>query len=411
MTPNLDATGHQWVGVLAWFNFELEYQKGCDNTLADVLSWVSTQLDQDTVRSILDGVAMGSVHQAKVHNPTIVEGDCHLKQEVHVTIGHVLVQMHVTDWTEAQREDPMLSTVLDWLKAQKKTDLMALLAENASSEEGQLILWNWQNFMIHQGALYLCSMPKGKTKDLLLFVVPKAHHVAALYGCHRDAGHMGCNHTLSLLWVHFSWPGMANQMQWSIKSCSHCLQHEGNLSKAPLHMIVATAPMDLLHVDFTSIETTLELNRPPKVVNVLVFKDHFMKHVMAYVTPIKQLKQSPSSCIRVTSWSLESQPGCCMIGVLTSWAASLMRCVGCLAWRNCRPCHTTNEWVGGEITSNHYVNDWEAGRRQKGWLASTSGWNSACLQYHLICCNGVYSTLSNVWMQAKVPSQLLLPHL
>ena len=37
-TPNLDATSHQWVGALAQFNFELEYQKGCDNTVADVLS-------------------------------------------------------------------------------------------------------------------------------------------------------------------------------------------------------------------------------------------------------------------------------------------------------------------------------------------------------------------------------------
>ena len=26
--PNLDATGHQWVGTLARFNFQLEYQKG-----------------------------------------------------------------------------------------------------------------------------------------------------------------------------------------------------------------------------------------------------------------------------------------------------------------------------------------------------------------------------------------------
>ena len=27
-TPNLDATAHQWVGALARFNFQLEYQKG-----------------------------------------------------------------------------------------------------------------------------------------------------------------------------------------------------------------------------------------------------------------------------------------------------------------------------------------------------------------------------------------------
>ena len=41
-TPNLDAMGHQWVGALAWFNFELECQKGCDNVLADILSQVTT---------------------------------------------------------------------------------------------------------------------------------------------------------------------------------------------------------------------------------------------------------------------------------------------------------------------------------------------------------------------------------
>ena len=44
--------------------------------------------------------------------------------------------MHVTDWTEAQKEDQVLSAVLDWLEGQKKTDLKALLAEHASSEEG-----------------------------------------------------------------------------------------------------------------------------------------------------------------------------------------------------------------------------------------------------------------------------------
>ena len=36
--PNLDATGHRWLGALASFQFELEYQKGTDNGAADVLS-------------------------------------------------------------------------------------------------------------------------------------------------------------------------------------------------------------------------------------------------------------------------------------------------------------------------------------------------------------------------------------
>ena len=93
-------------------------------------------------------------------------------------------------------------------EAQKKTDLKSLLTEHTSSEEGRLILWNWQNFRIHQGYLYLCWTPKGETKDLVLFMVPRAHHVAALNGCHWDVGHQGPDHTLSLLQEHFLWLGM-----------------------------------------------------------------------------------------------------------------------------------------------------------------------------------------------------------
>ena len=208
--------------------------------MADVLSWLTTHLDPDMVRLILNGVTLGAAHQAEVHEPTIIEGDHGLEQEVHVTAGCTLVQMHVTDWAEVQREDPVLNAVLDLLEVQKKTDLKTLLAEHASSEEGRLILRNQQNFTIHQKALYLSSMPKGENEDLLLFVVPKVHQVAALKGCHRDAGHQGCDHTLSLLQECFWWLGMTNQMWQSIKTCVHCFQHEGGLSKAPLHPIVAT---------------------------------------------------------------------------------------------------------------------------------------------------------------------------
>ena len=66
--------------------------------------------------------------------------------------------------------------------------------------------------MIHQKALYLCMIPKGESEDLMLFVVPRAHWVATLNGCHQDTGHQGHDHTLSLLQEHFWWPGMASQM-------------------------------------------------------------------------------------------------------------------------------------------------------------------------------------------------------
>ena len=258
--------------------------------MADVLSWITTHLGLEAVQSILDGATLGASQRAEGEDPALVEGDQEKEKEVQVAAGWVLVEMHVTNWAAAQKEDPELDAVLHWLEAKKKTDLRTLLGEHASSEEGQIVWRNCQNFMVLKDTFYLHSMPKGENEDLLLFMVPKAHQTAALNGCHWDAGHQGHDHTLSLLQEHFWWPGMAKQMRKVIRACTCCLQYEGGIPKAPLCPIVATAPLDVLHVDFTSIETTLELNQLPRVANVLVFQDHFTKHMLAYVTPDQTAK-------------------------------------------------------------------------------------------------------------------------
>ena len=101
------------------------------------------------------------------------------------------MEMHVTNGAEAQKTDPELDAVLQWLGSKKKADLRMLLGECIMTEEGQMMWRNCQNFTSLQGTLYLCSTPKGENEDLLLFVVPKAHWTATLNGCHRDAGHQG----------------------------------------------------------------------------------------------------------------------------------------------------------------------------------------------------------------------------
>ena len=198
-TPNLDATGHWWVGVLAKFNFQLEYWKGWDNAVADTLSQITTHLGPEVVQVILDGATIGAPQRAEGEDPAVIEGDQQKGKEVHVTAGWVLVEMHVTNWAAAQKEDPKLAVVLQWLESKKKTDLRTLLGEHMSSKEGQMIWRNHQNLTTLWGTLYLCSTPKGENEDLLLFVVPKMHWTATLNGCHRDAGHQGHDCTLSLL--------------------------------------------------------------------------------------------------------------------------------------------------------------------------------------------------------------------
>ena len=258
--------------------------------MADVLSQITTHLDPEAMQAVLDGATIGASQRAEGEDPAVIKCDQEREKDVQVAAGQVLVEMHVADWAAAQKEDPELDAVLQWLEAKKKTDLRTLLREHVSSEEGRIIWRNCQNCTVLQNTLYLCSKPKGENEDLLLFMVPKTHWTAALNGCHRDAGHQGCDHTLSLLQEHFWWPGMAKQMTQVIRACKHCLQYEGGTPKAPLCPIVATAPLNLLHVDFTSIETTLELNQSPRVANVLVFQDHFTKHILVYVTPDQTAK-------------------------------------------------------------------------------------------------------------------------
>ena len=54
--------------------------------------------------------------------------------------------MHVDDWAAAQKEDPELDAVLQWLGSRKKADLRKLLGESIMSEEGQMVWRNHQNF-------------------------------------------------------------------------------------------------------------------------------------------------------------------------------------------------------------------------------------------------------------------------
>ena len=55
------------------------------------------------------------------------------------------------------------------------------------------------------------------------------------------------------------------------------------MPRAPLCPIWVYAPLELVHLDYTSIESTLELNKPPVVKNILMMTDHFTRYALAVV--------------------------------------------------------------------------------------------------------------------------------
>ena len=77
-TPNLDATGHRWVSVLADFNMKIEYLCGADNKVADALSHVESCLDDDETKQFLDTIVTekpGSLDESAVEE--VIDRACY----------------------------------------------------------------------------------------------------------------------------------------------------------------------------------------------------------------------------------------------------------------------------------------------------------------------------------------------
>ena len=89
---------------------------------------------------------MGTSQRAERENQAVIQSDQQLEREVWVTTGEVLVEMHVTNWAAAQKEDPELDAVLQWLGSRKKADLRKLLGESIMGKEGWMVWRNCQNF-------------------------------------------------------------------------------------------------------------------------------------------------------------------------------------------------------------------------------------------------------------------------
>ena len=145
-----------------------------------------------------------------------------------------------------------------------------------------------QKDLVYQnGLLNMQETSTNTTDELLLFIVLASKCQAAVDLCHRDAGHQGRDRTYSLLKERFWWPKMRTQMMASIMNCAKCKMFEKREPKAPLCSIVATEPMDLIHVDLLGLETMMDLQTQPAVQKVLVITDHFSCHVQAYKVPDK----------------------------------------------------------------------------------------------------------------------------
>ena len=158
----------------------------------------------------------------------------------------------------------VLAACRKWLKAHKDTPTEkrdALIKKYwcslAEMEEGRALFHVCNSLVLSKGLLYISTMPNGELEGVLAFLVPSSQLTMALNGVHCNAGHQGQQRTLALAQEHFWWPVMVEDCKALVRDFPRCCAFEGVIPKAPLCHIRAHAPLELVHIDFTSMESTM----------------------------------------------------------------------------------------------------------------------------------------------------------
>ena len=241
---NLDTMGHRWVGALASFQFELEYQKGTDNGAVDALSRVPISHSRQTVQSLLEGAIVWAANRGEVEaNEGLLEEHERLSREARVQVAK-LEPMHIVDWEQAQEADVALAWCHKWLHLRKgmlppRQDTLhkECLGVEAETEQGKMFFRICNSLILNKGLIYVNMTLKGETEVVLAFIVPVGQCHLVLNWVHHDAGHQGQRWTLALAQERFCWPMMAEDCRAIVRGCPHCQAFEGEVKRAPLCLI------------------------------------------------------------------------------------------------------------------------------------------------------------------------------
>ena len=96
-------------------------------------------------------------------------------------------------------------------------------------------------------------------------------------------GQLGIERTTALLKDCFHWPSITDDVEKHIKSCPRCLRFKTKPEKAELNPVIATRPLELVHIDYLTIEAPTN-SKSGKDVNVLIITDHFTRYAQDHIT-------------------------------------------------------------------------------------------------------------------------------
>ena len=180
------------------------------------------------------------------------------------------------DWMKEQRADPNLTVIIKLIESGQ---LQKRKLHGKDTPEVKSLLRIRKSLKLVKDILYRKTYTDNSSSKKIQWqlVVPKAYRSRALAGCHDDVGHQGRMRTLSLLRERFFWPGMQTEAIQHVLKCTRCLKRKTPSHVAPLQPIHVTQPLELVHMDYLSLEPS-----KGNIENVLVIPDHFTRYALAY---------------------------------------------------------------------------------------------------------------------------------
>ena len=180
------------------------------------------------------------------------------------------------NWMKEQRADPNLTVIIKLIESGQ---LQKRKQHGKDTPEVKSLLRIRKSLKLVKDILYRKTYTDNSSSKKIQWqlIVPKAYRSRALAGCHDDVGHQGRMRTLSLLRERFFWPGMQAEAMQHVLKCTRCLRRKTPSHVAPLQPIHVTQPLELVHMDYLSLEPSKE-----NIENVLVITDHFTRYALAY---------------------------------------------------------------------------------------------------------------------------------
>ena len=281
-SAKLGACGQRWVAKLANYNFTIRYRCGHSNVEADALSRISwpkvltNHEDIDVDLECMDAHIVNAVLTGSKSKSSLFESISCSSKIIPDELDIDSSSSTNLDWVKLQRTDPNLSVIIKLIESDQ---LFKRKLHKKDSQEVKALLRIKKNLKLTKDILYRKSFSDNSSSKKVLWqlVVPKAYRARALAGCHDDVGHQGRMRTLSLLRERFFWPGMQEEATQYVVKSSRCLGRKSAPQVAPLQPIYVSQPMELVHVDYLSLEPS-----KGNTENVLVITDNFTRYALAY---------------------------------------------------------------------------------------------------------------------------------